>query len=162
MNNLTKQIFIVALTVFAIAALPVFASSVKELVKKGETYLDNKQYEEAIKEFSDAIGQDPNCKEAYCNRAYALAQLEEYKEAIEDCNKAIKVDPSFKDAYFNRACAYGWLGNQKKAIDDCTKAIDLGYKDPEVYHFRADCYKKIGKSQLASLDELKAKESTHK
>src|ERR1700722_7518537 len=100
MKNLTKQSITSTLLICAPSAMPVFASSVKEALKKGETYLDKKQYEEAIKEFSNAIGQDPNCKEAYCNRAYALAQLEEYKEAVEDCNKAIKVDPSFKDAYF--------------------------------------------------------------
>ena len=69
----------------------------KELIDKyllkGKFYLDNKEYEKALKNFNKVIEIDPNNKMAYNNKGYLYEELKNYKKALENFNKVIEIDP---------------------------------------------------------------------
>ncbi|CAD8204334.1 unnamed protein product [Paramecium pentaurelia] len=87
-----------------------------------------KQYEDAIKNFSDAIKIDPKLAAVYNKRGNVYNLLKKYPEAIQDYSSAIEIDPQYAKAYYNRGNAYIKLDR----IDDCNKDYELANKiDPE-------------------------------
>ncbi len=54
-----------------------------DLLKLGEKYLEDMQYESAIAVFDEAIAIEPKCAEAYLGKAKAQYALELYQDAIE-------------------------------------------------------------------------------
>ena len=86
----------------------------------GSTYLDNKQYSEAIVEFKEAINNasmiDPIYTKAHCGLASAYIGQDKLEEAENSANEALRLDPNYrlaherleaiKQAYYNRALNY--------------------------------------------------------
>ena len=70
----------------------------------GLSYQQEKKgrYEEAIKEYNQAIELNPNFAEAYNNRGNAKHELRRYEEAIKDYDQAIELNPNFAEAHNNR------------------------------------------------------------
>jgi tetratricopeptide (TPR) repeat protein len=70
---------------------------------------------EAIREYSEAIDQNPQYRLAYANRALSLMQLGQYGRAIDDLNELIQLDPGDAQAYFRRGLAQQHLGRRDEA-----------------------------------------------
>ena len=64
-------------------------------MKKGSEYRNNKDYDKAIFEFTNAIKVDPNNPNAYMFRGSTYEEKKDYNKAISDYGKAIQVDPKF-------------------------------------------------------------------
>jgi len=94
-------------------------------LRQGDSYSDQKLWDEAIIEYSKAIELDPGVAIAYGKRAYAYLYRAQYELAIADCNKAILLAPNLAVAYWNRSLAYKALGEKSKAIADIEKFITL-------------------------------------
>jgi tetratricopeptide (TPR) repeat protein len=60
------------------------------MVKEGD-------YEEAIKDFTEAIKIKPGYATAYFNRGNAWMGLGEYRNALKDFKKAIELDPKKRE-----------------------------------------------------------------
>jgi len=113
--------------------------SVQETVRAhldhGRACLDKGKYDDAIADYTKAIGLDPNVALAYTNRglAYerknALGRAYERKNAlgraIADYTKAIALDPNDANVYTNRGVAYGKKGEVGRAIADFRKALEI-------------------------------------
>ena len=69
---------------------------------EGIKNLKEKNYDQAIENFSKAITIDPNYVKAYNARGITYSKKEQYDMAIEDYNKAITTDPNYVPAYNNR------------------------------------------------------------
>ena len=89
--------------------------------------LGRKEYDEAISEYSKAIGEDPDFSEAYFNRGYAYYLDGEYDKAISDLNMLIRSDPNFALFYLLRREVYLKQGNNAQAQADFDRAKQLGY-----------------------------------
>jgi len=61
---------------------------------RGTALVKEGQLEQAILEFSQAIGLDSNYALAYSNRGWAYNETGQYDLAIADLDKAIALDPS--------------------------------------------------------------------
>ena len=123
-------------------------------------YLEEQNYEEAIKCYTKIIEIDPNFKEAYNNRGLAYYNLKDYDKAIDDYAKAIEidVDNNFKEVYKNRGLLYNLLGEYKKAINDYNKAIKLDVDNnfKEAYNNRGLAYYNLKDYDKAIDDYTKA------
>jgi tetratricopeptide (TPR) repeat protein len=111
-------------------------------VATGLAYLEAKQFDEAINEFTKVIEKNPSSPEAYYNRGLAYAKKGDTEHAIADYSKAIDLNPRDADTYFNRALAYYKKGAIQEAIDDYTKVIQLDPRQADVYYNRALAYGK--------------------
>jgi len=92
---------------------------------KGNQYLSNHQYSEAILEYKKALSLNPYYKEAYFNlgKSYQAKQL--FKDAIVSYKNAIKLDKRYVPAYINLGLCYEKQNLLSKAKTNFKKAIEL-------------------------------------
>lgn len=83
------------------------------------------KYDNALKDYSDALNIDKKFIDAYFNRASLYQQLRQTDKAIKDYGRVIKLNPKDDIAYYNRGLLYEELGNKEKAIEDFEKAISI-------------------------------------
>jgi tetratricopeptide (TPR) repeat protein len=80
-------------------------------MKKGESYVEWKQYKQAIAAFDKALKAKPNYAPAWKAKSLVLEDLEEHAQSIECCKKWIKYDPADSEAWV-------MYTNALQAIDD--------------------------------------------
>ena len=71
---------------------------IEVLLEVGQTYLLNKEYDRAIKKFSEALRINPHDPELYYYLGLAYEGAERHKEAIEMYEKTLKLDKTFSNA----------------------------------------------------------------
>ena len=128
----------------------------KKKYEEASKLYNKKDYEGAIKLFSEAIELNPNYYEAYYGRGGSYANLKQYEQAIHDYSKAIELVPNNYYTYNLHGNAYKNLGQYELAIQDYSKAIELNPKDTTAYCWRGDAYKSLGQYKLAIQDYSKA------
>ena len=82
-------------------------------------------YDEAIKDYDEAIRLKPDYAIAYYNRGCAKGALGHNDEAIKDYDETIRLNPDDAIAYNNRGSAKYKLGHYDEAIKDYDEAIRL-------------------------------------
>jgi len=78
----------------------------EEFNDRGNRYSRNGAYEQAIEDYSRAIGLDPGFAEAYFNRGVSKYELGLYGASIEDLTQAIDLNPLDDNYYGRRSLAY--------------------------------------------------------
>ena len=121
------------------------AETAKIHYNQGATHLKQGDYDQAIRDFDEAINIDPGLALAFNNRGMAYVAKGNYDQAIRDFAKAIEIDPGLAEAYNNRGNALTdrYIFSEKlgydagiwskrdydQAIKDFTKACELGIKE---------------------------------
>ena len=106
---------------------------------RGEAYMNAKNWDQAIVEFTEAIRQDKNNALAYGERGHAYAGKGNMTKAFADFNQAIRLDPASARPYHDRGWLYGIKEDYDKAIADYTTAIRLD-PNPLSYYARGLTY----------------------
>lgn len=125
--------------------------------KVGIAKSESGKYQEAIKDFSEAIRLNPKLASAYNNRGIAEAKSRKYTEAIDDYTKAIGLDPKLAAAFRNRGIAQTNSGNYTEAIADHTEAIKIDGTYAAAYYSRGLAKAASGDPEGASKDFTEAK-----
>ena len=73
---------------------------------RGYTKTKLKLFEDAIKDFDEAIKFNSEEVDIYINRGIAKNELGNFNEAIKDFNTAIELDEDNENTYLNRAISY--------------------------------------------------------
>jgi len=71
---------------------------VQEHVQKGDKFVDDGKYEEALFYYEEALTLEPNEPDLLNKKGVALRSLGRYDEAIECFNKSLKISPRDLDA----------------------------------------------------------------
>jgi len=71
---------------------------ISDLTDKGEDFLENGQYEDALNCFEQAILMDSRDPDLWNLKAVVLRSMGRHDEAIECFNKSLKIDPRDKNA----------------------------------------------------------------
>ena len=77
-------------TIMTLVAVCAFGQSAKKYYKAGMEFVDNLKYDDAIVQFTSAIGLEPSNPDYYYVRGQAYEKLSKYTEAKADFEK-----PSF-------------------------------------------------------------------
>jgi tetratricopeptide (TPR) repeat protein len=101
--------------------------------KQGEAGL----YDDAIKNYTEAIQRQPEYPRAFYNRGVNRAKKGDFAGAILDYTEAIRLLPNYPEAYYNRGTSYNELGEHDKAIKDLTQAIQQKPGFADAYFNRA-------------------------
>ena len=91
----------------------------------GFSLLNDKRYDEAIREFQNAIILKSDHKEAYNGIGLAYLHSQKYSEAISAFSEAIGIEPKYKDAYFGLGLTYHKSGDDIKATASLNEAIKI-------------------------------------
>lgn len=118
----------------------------------GMAYLAKGCFDEAIKNFDDAIGLDRNYAVAYNNYGVAYGLKEDFDAAIEKLKKAIGLDRNYADAYYNLGNAYANKNMRDKAIKKYARAIKINPDYIGAYLNRGTLYAQKGDHDAAIKD----------
>ena len=127
-----------------------------DYIRRGLRYVDEKDYEKAIKEYNEAINMNREGAVALNYRGIAYKYLEKYEEAIKDFTQVIKLRPEVAGAYNNRGNAYRKLNMFEEAIEDYSTAIEKQPNDATAYYNRGIIYGKLREYAKAVADYTEA------
>jgi lipoprotein NlpI len=99
-------------------------------MRRGIAYDNQGEFDQAIADYKEALGLNPQKAQAYYNRGNTYWHKGDYVHAIADFNDAIKLDPKSAPAYRSRGLAALYSSNADKALADLTQASKLDPKDP--------------------------------
>jgi tetratricopeptide (TPR) repeat protein len=94
-------------------------------IARGDAFLEDEQYEQAIDSYNEAIRLKPGDAEAWVNRGLAYGYSGETDKAINDYDAAIRLDPKDVRALNNRGWAYRTKAKYDLALQDLNLAIKL-------------------------------------
>jgi tetratricopeptide (TPR) repeat protein len=103
-------------------------SKAEEHKEAGNKAFSAKNYDEAIKCYTNAIKEDKTNHVFFSNRSASYAGKKQYNEAINDAKECIKLNPSFIKGYYRLASAQ----IEKNDLDAATSSIKQGLNiDPD-------------------------------
>jgi|694.fasta_scaffold19679_6 tetratricopeptide (TPR) repeat protein len=124
----------------------------------------NKDYEEEIASYDNALKIKPDYHEAWYNRAIALGNLDRLKEEIFSYDQALKIKPDKYDAWYNRGIALRNLGRYEEAIASYDQALKIKPDKYDAWYSRGNLLVNLGRYEeaIASYDNaLKIKSDSH-
>lgn len=101
------------------------SEKVDEIKSSGNEFLENENYIQAIRAYTEAIRLAPKNPILYLNRATALMRrkyLGDYYEALKDCHRALQLDPHYIKAHFRLARSLNEM-SQFTLSNDCLQEL---------------------------------------
>ena len=130
--------------------------TVPELLDRGLTLYDQKDFNGAIAAFSEAIRLDPKSAQAYAYRAQAWGAKHYRDREIADLDHAIRLDPKNASYRVSRAGSWSSQGRHEQAMADYDDAIRLEPNNPTLYVARGNEWRRHVKLDLALADYNRA------
>jgi tetratricopeptide (TPR) repeat protein len=119
---------------------------------RGTALAKQGKFEEAVKDYDQAIKLKPDLAEAFNNRGTALIKQGKYVEAVKDYDQAIKLKPDYAEAFNNHGTALAKQGKYVAAVKDFDQAIELKPDDAEAFYNRGTAFFRHGKYEEAVKD----------
>ncbi len=107
---------------------------------KGQTALQQGNYDKAIENFNKAIKINGRNKHFFYNRGLAYLYSSRFDTAVLDFSKVIELDDKYADAYNNRGLSYNYMDRFDSALTDFNKAIALDSNFTEAYINRGSAF----------------------
>jgi tetratricopeptide (TPR) repeat protein len=170
-NNVKRKIWNIGCTIsLVIASLSFVGFSFykwleeKQLFHIGNELFKQGEYKDAIAKYNKVLSKDSNYYQAWTNRGYALAGLQQYNKMLESCTAATIIEPKAVYAWNCQGEALHNLKNYEEAIAAFDKAIALTPKDPTFRINKAESLLAIQQTDLAlkTIDEAIEKLSKNK
>jgi tetratricopeptide (TPR) repeat protein/membrane protease YdiL (CAAX protease family) len=134
------------------AAYPDNAHTAWSRLARADQHLERKEFDAAIRAYTEAIDLDATNPLAYYNRGVALMNQERHVEALPDFTQAIRLDANLTDAYFNRAVCYYCLQQHEPAIADYSQFLSRKPDDVQAHYNRGLIYFGKGADDQAIAD----------
>nr|XP_008540866.1 PREDICTED: serine/threonine-protein phosphatase 5 [Equus przewalskii] len=113
----------------------------EELKTQANDYFKAKDYENAIKFYSQAIELNPNNAIYYGNRSLAYLRTECYGYALADATRAIELDKKYIKGYYRRAASNMALGKFRAALRDYETVVKVKPHDKDAKMKYQECNK---------------------
>ena len=92
---------------------------------RGESFLSDERYDEALAEFQKAIDIKPDYARAYFGRGHIYRRTKRYVNAIIAFQQAIKFKPNYKEAHYGLGIVHFESGDNSKAIAAVNVALKI-------------------------------------
>lgn len=91
----------------------------------GNAFYSSKEYENAVRLYSEAIELCPKCAAYYGNRSAAYMMLSKYSQALEDARMSTQLDPHFTKGYLREAKCHLAMGEIATAVFSYQKVLQV-------------------------------------
>lgn len=129
---MNKKIFFL-IAIITMVSICAFGQNGKKYFKAGNEFVDNLKYEEAIAQYTSAIGLEPSNSNYYFVRGKAYEKLLKYEEAKADYEKAIIFEPKDVDAIISLGAVCNKLGKFDEALVHLNRASRVDKRNTTVY-----------------------------
>ncbi len=126
-----KQVFLMATII--LMAVSVFGQSARKSYKAGAEFVENLKYDDAIVQFSSAIGLEPSNPDYYFARGQAYEKLSKYAEAKADFEKSLVFAPKSVEAMISLGEVCNKIGNYEESLRLLNRASALDRRNQRVY-----------------------------
>ncbi|MCP3875392.1 MAG: tetratricopeptide repeat protein [Desulfobacteraceae bacterium] len=126
--------------------------SFQDYYDRGIAYHKEKDFTQAIHDYTRAIEIKPDFYQAYFNRGCVHHEEKLFTHAIDDYTKAIENKPDFYQAYFNRGDVYYKKKDFTQAIQDFNRVIQAKPASYQAIRKRGLTYARQGNYPLAIQD----------
>jgi tetratricopeptide (TPR) repeat protein len=115
------------------------------MIGAGSIAAMQRNFDVAIKEFSDAIAIDGTIADAWKRRGQTRAARGLVKSAIKDLTKAISLLPGEADMYHQRGLVYHQTRNYTRALADFRVAHEKGMESAPLWNYIGMCEGQLGR-----------------
>ncbi len=126
-----KLVFLIATII--LIAVSAFGQNARKSYKAGAEFVDNMKYEDAIVQFTSAIGLEPSNPDYYYARGQAYEKQLKYTEARADFEKAIVFEPKNVNAIISLGAVCNKTGNYKESLKLLNRASTLEKRNSRLY-----------------------------
>lgn len=126
MTRLSLHLTVFSL-ILALMAGPALAQDVKAMVDRGMENCQSGRYDQALKDFNDALKLKPNDAMLITYRGVVYYAKGQNDLAMKEFNRAIEIDPKTGKAYYQRGMIYENQEKYAQAATELKKAKSLGY-----------------------------------
>lgn len=135
-----KRYSVVAACVFALVSVGVGCGDdetrTAEFLEKGNQYLEQEQYEEAIIEFRSVLQLDPNNVEAHRNLSKAYFQTERMREGYWELSETVRLDPNDVDSRVQYTAITMAGGRFDEVLESADAIIAVDPENAAAHRFR--------------------------
>ena len=119
--------------ILAFLSVNAFGQNAKKYFKAGTEFVESMKYEDAIVQFTSAIGLEPSNSEYYSERGKAYEILKKYDEAKADFEKAIIFSPKDPDPVISLGIVCNKTGNFEEALVHFNRASAIDKRNAKIY-----------------------------
>src|SRR5450759_1512414 len=127
-----KRVLLMA-TIMTLVAICAFGQSAKKYYKAGLEFVYNLKYDDAIVQFTSAIGLEPSNPDYYYVRGQAYEKLSKYTDAKADFEKSLIFAPKNCEAMISLGAVCNKLGSYEESLRLLNHASSLERRNIRVY-----------------------------
>jgi lipoprotein NlpI len=101
------------------------------LYQRGVGYVAKGDYQDAVRDFTQALKFAPDSSDALYNRGGAYSKLGLWDDALADFNALLKIVPNDPNTFYARAWVQAQRGEDEAAIADLDRVLELAPDDQE-------------------------------
>jgi len=117
----------------------------------GQILSSQKNYQEAVELFSQALHDDPSLVDAYLFRGIAFLNLQKPDQALTSLEKFYRLRPSDAEVRYYLAGAYNALGDYSKAAEYYSAQLQMTPERTELWYFLGECLLDIPRQMRTEL-----------
>ena len=137
---------------------PTSPQTAQEYYDRGTIRAQNKEYYEAIQDYTQAISINPKFVDAYLKRCEMRYKLGDNQGVLDDCHEVFNINPQVAKAHYYQGRARYSLGYVQPAVDSYSFAIAQDKNYPQAHYYRGVAYKDLQDIASAASDFTKAAE----
>ncbi|MCU0455736.1 MAG: tetratricopeptide repeat protein [Bacteroidales bacterium] len=142
---------ILLISIIALASACALGQSGKKFYKAGKKFYETMKYEDAIAQYSSAIGIEPSNPLYYNARGRAFEELGKNTEAKADYDKAAVFSPKDVNTFVRLGAISYKLGQYKEALVHLNRATGLDKRNKDAYPEKVKTLLKLEKYDQAKL-----------
>jgi rhomboid protease GluP len=162
-NSLARSWWVIPAALLALLGLTLLgdvreASTAAAHFRRGESHLQDGQWDEAVQQFTETLAADPRFWPAYLYRAEVYLQEGDRDAALEDFDAVVRARPEVQylaAAHTGRGRIYMLRGQVGLALTELNQSVQLNPDDPFARFVRGMIYYDIGEPASA-IDDLEA------
>jgi tetratricopeptide (TPR) repeat protein len=137
------------LAVMIVATISAFGQNAKKYYKAGQEFVENLKYDDAIVQFTSAIGIEPSNPEYYYTRGLVYQKQLKYPEAKADFEKCLVFAPKDVDAMISLGSVCTKTGDYEQSLRLLNRASAIDARNTKVYSEKAITLTYLGRYDQA-------------
>lgn len=132
-----RRVLILLFAFSALSQLTVSGQSAKQYLKAGDDFMEVRNYQDAIAQYTKAIELDPSNYKGYVQRALAYEKTKNFHDAAADFDRAVVFRGNDAELLFQAGNAYYQNKEYALAVDRLNKANDAKANYLDAYQVRS-------------------------